>query len=66
MEECCGDTWEPGVGSGDNLPGLGHEAYVARVGVDMNLVCLGVEGAGVERAVGRGRVGASVVDVKPN
>ncbi len=41
-------------------------AYVARVGVEVNLVRLGVEGAGVERAVDRSRVGASVVDAKPN
>ena len=70
MEERCSDAWESGAGLGDNLPGFRDEAYVARIGVDMNLVCLGtslgVEGTGGKRALDLGRVRSSEVDMYPN
>ena len=63
MEESRSDAWEPRVGFGDNLPGFRYEAYVARIGVDVNLVCLGVEGTGGKRALDLGRVRSSEVDM---
>ena len=66
MEERCGDAWESGAGLGDNLPGFRDEAYVARIGVDMNLVYPGVEGTGGKRALDLGRVRSSEVDMCPN